>query len=145
MAGARITHKRAKPGRSGYRDYKEKTGTAKERLEPLLDRYGTRAEAIAELMSGDVPLKYLPQYSRREIEFLAAQEQVIHLDDLILRRTLMGILGQVNRPLLDELAGIAAPVLGWSPETTRNEVERAANILQARYGISLEAPIPVPG
>ena len=72
----------------------EKTGTAKERLETLLDRYGTRAEAVAELMSGYVLLKDLPKYSRREIEFLAAQEQVIYLDDLILRRTLMGILGQ---------------------------------------------------
>ena len=49
---------------------------------------------------------------------------MIHLDDLIMRQTLMDILGEVNRPLLDELAGIAAPVLGWSPETTRNEVER---------------------
>jgi len=42
----------------------------------------------------DAPLACHAGYSRREIEFLALNERVVHLDDLILRRTLMALLGR---------------------------------------------------
>ena len=54
------------------------------------------------------------QYTEKVI--LGNKEKVVHLDDLILRRSLMAYLGHLNRPLIDELAGVLAEVLEWNSE-----------------------------
>jgi glycerol-3-phosphate dehydrogenase len=120
----------------------ERRNLSRERLQTLLDRYGTRAELVADFISveADTPLQRLPVYSRREIQFIARHEKVIHLDDLILRRTLMGILGQVNGELLRELAAASAPELGWSAEQTHMEVTRTNELLRVRHGVDLPSP-----
>ena len=118
----------------------KRTGLPVKRLDELIDRYGTRAEEVAGYLQAapDKPLPHHSAYSRREIEFIVSREKVVHLDDLILRRTLMGLLGQVSRGLLDELAAIAAPMLEWSPEDASAEVARAARILKEAHGVALE-------
>jgi len=117
-----------------------KTALPQERLEVLLERYGTRAEALAEFIAAgsDRPLRYNPEYSRREIMFIAAHERVEHLDDLFLRRTLMAILGQLSLALLEELAATVAPILRWSSERTKAEVERAIQLLERVHGVTAE-------
>ncbi|MCC6260536.1 MAG: glycerol-3-phosphate dehydrogenase/oxidase, partial [Anaerolineales bacterium] len=82
------------------------TGLSKDRLQTLYARYGSRIEAVASFINqaNDAPLKSLPEYSRREIAFLAQHEKIIHLEDLILRRTLLAMLGRVTKPMLEELA-----------------------------------------
>jgi len=65
---------------------------------------------------------------------MALHERVVHLDDLILRRTLMALLGQVNGPLLEELAAVVSPVLGWSPKDAAAEVERTINYWKGSRG-----------
>jgi glycerol-3-phosphate dehydrogenase len=109
------------------------------RLTTLLDRYGTRAEAVAQFISAapDQPLGSLPEYSRREIQFMASQESIVHLDDLILRRTIMALLGQLSLDLLEELAGVLAPVLEWSQERSQQETERAAKLLWEVHGVKI--------
>jgi len=109
------------------------------RLNTLLDRYGTRAEALAQFLSvaPDQPLGSLPEYSRREIQFLAAQETIVHLDDLILRRTIMALLGQLSLDLLEELAAVLALVLEWSQERTREETERTVKLLRQVHGVEI--------
>ncbi len=116
----------------------QRAGFGRERVARLLDRYGTRAEEIAECLAAgpDGPLAHNASYSRREIEFLALRERVVHLDDIVLRRTLMGLLGQATVGLLEELAGIVAPVLGWLPEDSAREVERTVRILTTVHGVS---------
>jgi glycerol-3-phosphate dehydrogenase len=111
-----------------------------ERLGILLDRYGTRAEEVAQFLiaAPDQPLRSLPQYSRREIQFTAKQESIAHLDDLILRRTIMALLGQLSLDLLEELASGLAPVLEWSPERTRQEIERTVKLLGHIHGVRFE-------
>jgi glycerol-3-phosphate dehydrogenase len=115
----------------------EGAGLPPERLATLLDRYGTGADRVAAyLQTGpDAPLAWHAGYSRREIEFMALHERVIHLDDLILRRTLMALLGQVNRPLLEELAAIVSPVLRWSRQDAAAEVERTIELLEKVHGM----------
>lgn len=117
----------------------QKTGLPTEHLDTLLDRYGTRAEAvIAFMQSGDDrALTHLPGYTAREIQFMAAEEKLVHLDDLILRRTLLGFLGRVNRPVLDELSAVIAPVLDWSENQGCQEIQRTAQLLESRYGVNL--------
>lgn len=86
------------------------TGLAEAQLKLLFERYGTRAEAIAEFIANgeDAPLQTLPTYTQREIRFLIEQEKVVHVDDLLLRRTLIAMLGQVTPAVLDELQALFA-------------------------------------
>jgi glycerol-3-phosphate dehydrogenase len=115
-------------------------GLPKEQVLTLLERYGTRAAEIMVFIAAesDSPLVHHPAYSRREIEFLASCERVTHLDDLILRRTLIGMLGKLDKSLLEELANIVAPVLKWSPDQTKSEIERTAQIFKMIHGVNIE-------
>jgi glycerol-3-phosphate dehydrogenase len=114
-------------------------GLSKERLDTLIERYGTGAEKVASYMQAaqDAMLSSHSGYSRREIEFIAQNERIVHLDDIILRRTLMGMLGEVSLALLEELATIISPVLNWSQEQTEAEVERTVRLLQRVHSVTL--------
>ncbi|HXW14930.1 MAG TPA: FAD-dependent oxidoreductase, partial [Terriglobia bacterium] len=118
---------------------KDKYGLPMERTETLLDRYGTRARDVAEFMgiAPDEPLRSLPAYSRREILFMAEQEKIVRLDDLILRRTIMALLGQLSFELLLELARVLAPALEWPEERTQQEIERTMRLLEKVHGVKL--------
>ena len=128
-------------GGKGYPRMPEGSGLPRERLATLLVRYGTGADKVAAYLRAgpDAPLACHAGYSRREIEFIARYERVVHLDDVILRRTLMGLLGEVNGPLLEELAAIVAPVLGWSGQQTADEVERTIQLLERVHGVTAAA------
>ena len=114
------------------------TGVSRERLNTLFQRYGTRAEAIATFMNGgtDQIPRTLPDYSRREISFLIQREKILHLDDFLLRRSMLGMLGRVTREMLDELALLFANALGWNREQIRAEVTRTLSILADRHGVT---------
>jgi glycerol-3-phosphate dehydrogenase len=125
-------------GGKGYPKMPEGTRLPEQRLTTLLERYGTGADRVAAYLQAgrDAPLACHAGYSRREIEFMAVHERVVHLDDLILRRTLMGLLGEVNGPLLEELAAIVAPVLKWSKRDAAAEIERAIQLLEKIHGVT---------
>jgi glycerol-3-phosphate dehydrogenase len=108
-------------------------------IDRLLERYGTYANSVMEyLIAGDdAPLAHQPAYSRREIEFIIAQEDVVRLDDLIMRRTLIGLLGELTPALLDELAAIAAEVKGWTPEEMQKQITQVKKLYATRYGVDL--------
>ncbi|WP_222184489.1 glycerol-3-phosphate dehydrogenase/oxidase [Geminicoccus harenae] len=97
----------------------------RERATALMHRYGSRAEAVARFCAAgaDQPLKSLPAYTRREIEFIAREEQVGTLGDVLLRRTVIGITGRASLAVVQELAEVLGEVLGW--DRTRREAEVA--------------------
>lgn len=106
----------------------------------LLARYGTRAAAvIAALGDDDVPLTHLDGYTRDEVRFLARHEQVVHLGDLVYRRTSAAFVGAVTAPLLHELAEVAGDVLGWTDEGREREIADLTLDLAARHGVTLAA------
>jgi glycerol-3-phosphate dehydrogenase len=115
------------------------TGVTRERLKTLFERYGSRAESIATYMNGgtDFFLKSMPDYSRREIIFLVQHEKIFHLDDFILRRSMLAMLGLVTREMIDELAGIFSNTLGWDADQRAAEVARTLFILEDRHGVRL--------
>jgi glycerol-3-phosphate dehydrogenase len=115
------------------------TGVTRERLDTLFQRYGTRAEAIATFMNGgtDQIPRTLPDYSRREINFLIQREKIVHLDDFLLRRSTLGMQGRVTREMIDELGLMFANALGWNREQIRTEVTRILSILADRHGVRL--------
>ncbi|MCA9965273.1 MAG: glycerol-3-phosphate dehydrogenase/oxidase [Anaerolineales bacterium] len=118
----------------------DKTGVSKTRLRQLFDRYGTRAAEIATFITqgDDAPLTHHPGYSQREIIFLAQTEKVVHLDDLILRRSLLGMLGEVTAGLVGELTAVVAPTLHWNPTRQQAEIARTRSLLAERHGVILE-------
>ncbi len=107
----------------------------------LFERYGTHAEEVARYLAqgDDAPLANHPAYTRREIAYLIHTEGVARLPDLVLRRTLIAWLGEVNEALLAELADIAGQELGWSPERREEEITRAIDLLNSKYGGKLSA------
>jgi glycerol-3-phosphate dehydrogenase len=115
------------------------TGVTRERLKVLFERYGSRAESIATYLNGgtDFYLKTMPDYSRREIAFLIVHEQIHHLDDFLLRRSMLAMLGYVTREMVDELAGVFRNTLDWNAEQTETEVARTLSILADRHGVQL--------
>ncbi|MGB1288086.1 MAG: glycerol-3-phosphate dehydrogenase/oxidase, partial [Aggregatilineales bacterium] len=69
----------------------QETGLALDRVTLLFERYGTTAEDIAHfcIVEDDAPLTHLPSYTRREVQYLAEHEKIIHIDDMLLRRSLI--------------------------------------------------------
>ncbi|TFC18131.1 glycerol-3-phosphate dehydrogenase/oxidase [Cryobacterium algoritolerans] len=112
-----------------------------ERAAALLTRYGTRAADVIDWLTeeADAPLANHTGYTRREIEYLAATESVMHLLDLVLRRTSLAFRGELSLPLLGELAAVLAPVLGWDAATRENEVALAVAMLRETHGVQLSA------
>ena len=115
------------------------TGVTRERLKALFERYGSRAESIATYLNGgtDFFLKSMPDYSRREIIFLVQHEKIFHLDDFVLRRSMLAMLGLVTREMIDELAGVFSNTLGWDADQRAAEVARTLLILEDRHGVRL--------
>ncbi|MBT3322767.1 MAG: glycerol-3-phosphate dehydrogenase/oxidase [Anaerolineae bacterium] len=115
------------------------TNLSLDRLDELYQRYGTRVEEVAMFISkdNDMPLVSHPNYSRGEIIFLAMQEKVTRLDDLILRRTHIAKLGMLTRPLLEELAVILQETLGWTDERTKAELKRTVEIMANKHQVTL--------
>ncbi len=128
-------------GGKGYPRLPEGTGLPNARLLTLQERYGTIADRVTDYMKAgpDAPLASHAGYSRREIEFMALNERVVHLDDLIMRRTLIGILGELTLPLLSELAAIVAQVQQWPKEKTVAEIERTLQLFKKIHGVILAA------
>lgn len=108
-----------------------------ERVQVLFERYGTRVEQVATFISrgSDMPLKSLPSYSRREIGFIAQYEKVIHLDDFLLRRSMLAMLGRLTREAVAEICEALGESLNWEGERKKDEAARSLELLEGRHGV----------
>lgn len=108
------------------------TGLELERLLGLFERYGTRAEDVAGFLASgsDQLLQSLPDFSQREILYLVQHERIVHLNDLLRRRTNLAKLGRLTPESLQELAQILGEALGWSSDTLKDETEHCLEILR---------------
>jgi glycerol-3-phosphate dehydrogenase len=115
------------------------TGLDKERLQILYLRYGSRATDVAAFIKRgeDAPLKSLPAYTRREIMFLTQNEKAFHIDDILLRRAKIAMLGRATKELIAELAEIMSASLGWDEEQKNVETTRALYLLADKHGVEL--------
>jgi len=115
------------------------TGLNREHLQTLYARYGTRLEVVAEFIhrGEDAQLKSLPDFTKREITFLAQNEKAIHLDDLLLRRTMIAMLGRVTNESIQEISEVVGNALGWNTEQKNTEVDRTVRLLGGRHKVRL--------
>ncbi|TMV76613.1 FAD-dependent oxidoreductase, partial [Thioclava sp. BHET1] len=106
----------------------------------LLARYGTRAAKILAAEASATPLAMLQDaasYSNAEIAWIAAQEQVQHLADIVLRRTALAITGHLSRRDLEQIAEIAGATLEWSDDRRAMEIVETAALLARDHGVTL--------
>lgn len=99
-----------------------------ERGTRMLHRYGTHALAVAASVRNDdedAPLTSLPRFTTGELRHIARSEHVVHLDDILLRRTNIGFRGEATAEVVEEIADAIADVLGWDASARRAEVARA--------------------
>ena len=89
-----------------------------------------------------MPLKSLPSYSRREIGFIAQYEKVIHLDDFLLRRSMLAMLGRLTHEAVDEIAEALGESLDWEGEQRKDEMTRVLNLLEEKHKVRLGSKEP---
>ena len=111
-----------------------KYGLPAERVEVLLDRYGTIAEKIAAFINAgeDAPLQHMPDYSQREVLYITRFEKTMTLQDFVLRRSLLAMLGKISVPLLAEIGDIMGNELGWNETDRQRAVDQTMRRLQIR-------------
>ena len=128
------------------------TGRPEKRVDELLARYGTTASAILTSKSAhsdDERISGALHYSHLEIDWIARHELVVHLSDIVLRRTTLAIEGCLTMEGLQDIAGIAGAALGWSEERISREVADVMTVLREFHaqdirsdrGGAAEAPI----
>ena len=120
-------------------DIATQSGLSGSNLEQLFERYGTRTSEIAQfIMAGDdTRLPALQDYSHREVGFIALHEKVAHLDDFLLRRSMLAMLGRVTRDGVNAVGHSLAEWLGWDARTAEAEVARALQIMRERHQVEL--------
>ena len=106
------------------------------RVEVLLDRYGATARLIA-AHERDTPVLFdeAPAFGAAEIDWIARNEQVVHLEDVILRRTPLAITGQLTKSLLERIGRIVGAALNWNDERIDAEIARTLGVLESRHGV----------
>jgi glycerol-3-phosphate dehydrogenase len=113
---------------------RQDTGIGAGRAAVLLDRYGTVAAGVIAAIAddeGDAPLEHAAAYSSGELRHLAATEAVVHLDDVLMRRTSIAFTGGASPEAAAEVADAIAPVMGWDAAACAAEVRRALALVHA--------------
>ncbi len=125
---------------TGYRQSAVTSGAAlgagPELVNHLVSHYGTAWEEPLGLCR-DRPELAEPLWDRGEeigaqLRFAAEQECAVHLEDALLRRTNVLMLGRPTEALLQRSADILGEVLGWNDEQRRGEIERVERLLARR-------------
>lgn len=99
--------------------------------------YGLQLDRLLELAHDD-DLAYVTDSNTiwAEIRFAARYEQVIHLDDLLLRRTRLGLIlphGAMTPLISARLKQICQQELGWDEQKWQQEVARYQDLWQHYY------------
>ncbi|WP_232549755.1 glycerol-3-phosphate dehydrogenase/oxidase [Propioniciclava soli] len=129
-------------GADGYRAFARRADAIAEQygwdadlVADLLDRYGSELPALLALVDEDPslgrPLGASPWYLRADVAFACRYEGALHLEDILIQRIrLNSTTPDRGASAVDEVAEVAAPILGWDDERVETEKsnyrERAA-------------------
>ena len=114
----------------------EETGIGLPILQKWFERYGTRTGLFAKFavsQKGDRPLSSLPEYTVAEVRYLIRNEMVQHLDDFLLRRSILAMEGKVSTALVEELSHIFAAELDWDEDKRQTEIKYLADLLLKKH------------
>jgi glycerol-3-phosphate dehydrogenase len=124
-------------------------------VEHLIDRYGSVAGEVLELIRADKslgqPLADGYPYLRAEVAYAVTHEGALHVADVLARRVRLLIESpDAGASAAPEVAAIMAPLLGWHRRRRAEEIRRyqalaAANAAALRVPIpSLSPGVPIP-
>ena len=118
-------------------------GIPRPRAATLLDRYGTLAKKVAAFCQegADAPLRTLPFYTRRELGFIARNELVRRLSDVLYRRTPIALSGQMTPDVVLEVARVVGEELGWDAQKTAREAQDAWKEGRERHNLQGDFPV----
>ncbi|MGO4186715.1 glycerol-3-phosphate dehydrogenase/oxidase [Pseudarthrobacter sp. TAF60_1] len=107
----------------------------------LLTRYGTRAEEVIRFLDAgpDRLLRSTRELSVRELEFMARNEQIGHLTDVLIRRTSLAFRGLVTGELLNEVSEVIAGPLGWDAAARAREIHNAEEVLGRLHRVQVHS------
>lgn len=110
----------------------------------LLGRYGARAADLV-CMAQDDELSPVPTTRTlwAELRWAARHEAVVHLDDLLLRRTRLGLLlPEGGLQHIERIRQLCQPELGWSDQRWDDEIARYRTLWQSHYSLPPRGSIP---
>ena len=113
----------------------EDSGLSPESVRHLLNRYGSLISEILELIKQDPKLakpvtKDLP-YLKAEIYYAASHEGARSIDDVLSRRTRLAFEAPNSAmDLVDDVASIIAPVLGWTAKQKKDSTNAYFDIAE---------------
>ena len=123
-------------------DVASRNAVSKERVEELLCRYGTTAASILSASLASYDDERLPgahDYSVREIDWITRNELVVHLSDIVMRRTTLAIEGRLTLEGLREIAAIAATALSWDDGRMTAEIDDVLSLLERFHSQTISA------
>jgi glycerol-3-phosphate dehydrogenase len=107
---------------------------SRDRMSVLLARYGTRAADLAGVLANEGPSPDgIERFTAEEVRMLCEREQVVHLTDLVLRRTNLAFFGKLTMATLEQFGDVAAKVLGWTPARRADEVADVLRFLATAH------------
>lgn len=114
------------------------SGLPIERCTTLVSRYGSAARRFAEAEAADNRrFEGFVDYTPAEVSLICRDERVTRLQDVVLRRTLMGFEGCLTTERLDQIAEVVASTLGWPPDRLRDEVAASRELLAREHLVPL--------
>ena len=118
-------------------------GLSRTLVEGLFTWYGTKTSQVLERFADQIsPLNTIPGVTRGELEWILDGEDILHLDDFILRRTTLAKLGKISTASLEEVVEICASVLDWSPAEKAAEVKRYQEIMLKNHRLQYAEYVP---
>ena len=118
-------------------DLAAKKNIPKDRAAILAQRYGSLAEEISIAEADQSDATMIAEFSPAELEWITINERVTHLEDIVQRRTLLAFEGKVTLAVLEKVAAIMAPLLGWSKSQTTEEIKTTSELLIHRHRMDL--------
>ncbi|RIK14875.1 MAG: glycerol-3-phosphate dehydrogenase [Acidobacteria bacterium] len=122
---------------------RDRFGWSVQHTDHLLHRYGSLVEQLVELIDEDAslarPLEHAPAYLRVEIAYACISEGVLHLEDVMMRRTRL-YYEEPRKGLaaVPEIADIAVQWLGWDEQRETSEVAAYERRVLADEAAALE-------
>ena len=113
------------------------SGSEPARAATLLARYGTTAASILVAEGRNPMMLQDADYSLPELDWLARNERVQHLSDLVMRRTALAITGHLSGRDLNSIAQVCARALNWSDAQIEQELQDTRTMLASRHGVRL--------
>jgi glycerol-3-phosphate dehydrogenase len=108
----------------------------RDRFQLLLARHGSCADEILEIACSDpalaAPIAGAECYLRAEAVHAVTHQGALDLDDVLARRMRIAIeVADQGRAAAADVAPLIAPLLGWSPQRSEDEVARFVRLRDA--------------